>query len=442
MLHRWLLLIFALAFTAAVQAQAPTDTAHIRFVHTAPDLPQVSVRLNDELLSAALAYGSVTDWTITPVGTLAVTVDDVLLTSVEALADEWITLILTTDSQARPTLNVVREDLSAPAAQESRLTLHYGLADGQPEVDVLLDGMLFARGLMLRQNLTVNVVANTYGVQLTLPDDSVTPLVEVNDVILTKQSVYLLVIYGDANAPQSQLILSDAPADEQPITLQPTNTPTPQAQGIAALRFAHLSSGTPPIDIYLNGEKGNTRVLRFPDFSSWTSFPAGLYRVGVTLADTPLSEALIAPVDIEFKAGTFTNVMIIGALANNTLTLHLLEENYEELRQGAARLSVLNAHPGAGPINATLENGVELVNQLGYPGYFGSNDGLANLILEAGTYDLIFSADNTDDVLFELPNRTLLAGRSYLITVISADPPFFLTFSDIRETEALLAQDE
>lgn len=444
MRHRWLVWIFAFVFTSVIQAQPPTDTAHVRFFHAVPDLPPVSLRLNDALLSDALAYGDVTEWITTQAGTFTVSVNETLLPALDVLADEWLTLIVTLDSQDRLALHTVREDVSQPDAQESRLTLHYGLVDSLPEVDMLLDGMLFAPGLPLGQDLTANVIANTYTVQLTTPDEPAEPLVEVNDITLEKESVYLLVIYGPNDAPQFELIVSNAPttALEQSVPVQPTDTPAPQAQGMMALRFAHLSSGTPPIDIYLNGEKGNTRVLRFPDFTGWTSFPAGLYRVGVTLADAPSSETLIAPLDIEFEAGTFTNVMIIGALANNTLTLHLLEESYKELRQGAARLSILNAHPGAGPINVALENGVELVNQLGYPGYFGNNDGLANLIVDAGTYDLIFSADGDADMLFELPNRSLLSGRSYFITVISADPPFFLTFSDIGETEALLTQGE
>lgn len=441
MLHYWLLLILALIGVLPVQAQNASDTANFRFMHLAPSLAQVTVSVNDDTFSALLDYTNTTDWTSITAGTLNVSLDDTPLESLDVQPDEWLTLIITTDAQGNPTLNTIREDTTPPPAQETRLTLYYGVIGGLPEIDVLLDEMLLTRGLVNGQSLTVNVVANTYRVQLTNPDSPTERLIAVNGLALAKETVYLLVIYGEADAPQSQLIVSDAPVPQTP-TSQPTDTPTPQPQGTAALRFAHLSSGTPPIDIYLNGEKGNTRILRFPDFSGWTSLPAGLYRVGVTLADTPLSEALIAPIDIEFQAGTFTNVMLIGALANNTLTLHLLEENYAELRQGAARLSVLNAHPGVGSINVTLENGVELVKQLGYPGYFGSNDGLANLIVDAGTYDLIVSADNNGDVLFELPNRSLLSGRSYFITVISADPPFFLTFSDIRETEALLAEDE
>lgn len=441
MLHRWLLLILALVMISPVQAQDVSDAIRFRFVHLAPSLTQATLSLNDSF-TTRLEYNQITDWESANAGILTVSLDGVTLESFDAQADEWLTLILTTDTQARPALTVLREDTSTPATQEARLTLYYAVAGGLPQIDVLLDEMLLTRGLSNGQSLTVSVVANRYNVQLTNPDAPTERLITIDDLTLSKESVYLLVIYGEADAPQSQLIISDPPAPQTTITTQPTETPTPQPQGTAALRLAHLSSGTPPIDIYLNGEKGNTRVLRFPDFTGWQTLPAGLYRVGVTLADAPLSEALIAPIDIAFQAGTFTNVMLIGALANNTLTLHLLEENYEELRQGVTRLSVFNAHPGVGPINVTLDNGVELVTQLGYPGYFGSNDGIANLILDAGLYDLTFSADNTANVLFELPNRNLLAGRSYFITVISADPPFFLTFSDLRETEALIAESE
>jgi len=441
MLHRWLLLILALVMISPVHAQNAPDTVHFRFVNLAPSLTRANLSLN-ESFATRLDYGNITDWQSAEAGTLTVSLDGTLLESFDAQTNEWLTLILTTDAQARPTLTVLREDTTPPAAQEARLTLYYAVAGGLPQTDVLLDEMLLTRGLINGQSLTVNIVANRYSVQLSNPDAPTERLITIEDLTLDKESVYLLVIYGEADAPQSQLILSDPPAPQTAVAIQPTETPTPEPQGIAALRLAHLSSGTPPIDIYLNGEKGNTRVLRFPDFTGWQTLPAGLYRVGVTLADAPLSEALIAPIDVAFEAGTFTNVMLIGALANNTLTLHLLEENYEELRQGVTRLSVFNAHPGAGPINLTLDNGVELVTQLGYPGYFGNNDGIANLILDAGVYDLIFSADNTADVLFELPNRNLLAGRSYFITVISADPPFFITFSDLRETGALIAESE
>ncbi len=439
MLYRWLLLVLTLVIASPIPAQDASDAVHFRFAHLASSLTQANLSLDGSFV-ARLDYGQITDWESTNAGTLTVLLDNTALASFDAQDNEWLTLILITDAQARPSLTVLHEDVTPLAAQETRLTLYYAVTGSLPQADVLLDEMLLARGLVNGQSLTVDLIANTYRIQLANPASPAERIVTIDGVTLKQGSVYLLAIYGEVDAPQSQLIFSDPPAPQSPSVTPPVTTPIPQSQGTAAVRLAHLSSGTPPIDIYLNGEKSNTRVLRFPDFTGWQTIPAGLYRVGVTLADTPLSEALIAPIDVTFEDGTFTNVMLIGALANNTLTLHLLEENYEELRQGATRLSIFNAHPGAGPINVTLENGVELVKQLGYPGYFGNNDGLANLILDAGVYDLSVSADNAADALFELSDRNLLAGRSYFIAVISADPPFFLTFSDIRETAALLAE--
>lgn len=441
--HFMLSLVCLWIVSPVVLAQDEADTVYVRVANLAPSLEQVDVSINAETLFESLVYGMVSEWQALATDSLTVSIDaeTTPLKVIDAEAGEWLTLVLNTvDDLLR--VDVVREDVSATAPDESRVTLYYGLQSDASEdaVDVFLDDTLFTRGLGSGQSLTVNVIANTYSVRLAEPDANGETLVEVEEVLLEEGVIYLLVVYGEADAPQNLLLISETPTPEA--TPIPTLSPTASPDGKAGLRLAHLSSGTPPIDIYINGERGTWRTLRFPDFSSWTAIPSGVYRIAITLADEPLSEALLPPMDVTLEAGTFTNLMLIGALANNTLELHEIEETYSELRQNATRLSVFNAHPGAGPITATLDNGVELVSQLGYPGFFGSNDGFTSMILDAEVYDLTFTAGAEDELLFELPGRKLHAGRSYLIAVISADPPFFLTFSDMSETEALLRADE
>jgi hypothetical protein len=206
---------------------------------------------------------------------------------------------------------------------------------------------------------------------------------------------------------------------------------------LTAVRAAHLSSGTPPIDFYVNGELLEPEPLRFPDAARWRPLTAGTYRVAVTLAGEPLSEAVVGPIDLTLEGGLYTNLAVIGALANNSLTLHAFEEDMLPLGQDQTRIGILNAHPGFGPVTVRTDTGVNLISRLGYPGFFGDNDGYVEVLLDAGVYNLSFVDDISNQVLFQFNDRRFISGRNYLVAVIVADPPFLLTFSDVQEAQEI-----
>lgn len=211
--------------------------------------------------------------------------------------------------------------------------------------------------------------------------------------------------------------------------------------GRALLRVAHFSSGSSPLDVYINGENDRFERIYFPEISPWQVFETGVISVMITLPDQ--TEALILPLEVNLTDNSYNTLFIIGTTANESLQLHALQEDFSPLTLGDVRVNVFNALPGTNlDVLTTDENGDNptiLIDGLGYPGFFGGNDGFDNFIVSDGMYNLRVLFVETQDVLFELPGTNFFSGRNYLIAAINANPPFVVTFSDLAETEALLA---
>lgn len=438
-MFRKLLIVFivfgVLSGTLLAQSNTPT-TVNVRLIHLAPDAGALNVRINDESFVNQLTPGSFTRWVTYNTPDLSVVLldgDDAVLTESSVSSDEWTTLAILPAGDSL-TILPIREDHSPIAAGEGRLTVFYGVEDAI-NADLLVDGMLFAREVTEDTSLTVNLVANVYNMALVNTEDPDETLVTFDGVDLEDGLNLLVAAYGDADNIQTLVAVESA------VTLDPTATPqesTPLTGGETLIRASHLSSGTPPIDIYLNGELLTEDSLRFPEVARWVAIPAGTYRVAVTLSGEPLSEAVAGPIDITLEGGRFTNLAVIGALANNSLTLHTFEEEFSMLSPDQTRIGILQAHPGVGSITLELDSGVALVSRLGYPGFFGDNDGFTEVVLDAGIYDMTLIQDDNTRPLFQFRQRRFLGGRNYLIAVISADPPFLLTFSDVQETTQMM----
>ncbi len=345
------------------------------------------------------------------------------------------TLLVYADQEADLAASLLPMDDRVIADGEGRLIVFHTL---DANVDLLLDGALFAPDIEggVDGVLTLDLLAGVYEVALSPAGDPETLLRTVDALRLPDQGQVVLALGGQAEP--ALLVLTDSLAEEDAASA--TAEPEPQAEP-TLLRYWHLSSGTPPLDLYINGVRQDFSPLSFPDASPWLRLDAGTYRVAVTVANEPIQAALIGPLEVTLDAGTFNHLTTIGALANNSVELHHIQETFNALGTNQFYLNVFNADPNLGAVNLTRGNEVSLVSRLGYPGFFGANDGLSTLVLPTGTYVLTFTGAASGQTVLELPARRFVAGRSYFVAVIRADPPFLLTFSDIAETRALLASD-
>lgn len=429
----WSLFVTVVMLLAGVRSPAlggsnDDSVGYLRFGHFAADAASVEIYLGGDLVVPGLASGEVTSWRAIAARDVVVSVivnatDESLSLSLSLAVDRWLTVALIRAEGGALALRAIEEDYTPLADDESRLTLLYAV--GIPRtVDVRLSDVPAARLDAYEAVVLSNAQAGVYDLTLIRSGTS-TPAYFFPGIVLEPQTNHLIVITG---------ALGDASLINIPTPVSAASRASGQpGNGITLVRAAHLSSGTPPVDVYINGELFELGTLRFPEFSSWQAYPAGTYRLAVTLAGEPLSEALLGPLDVTLDEGVYTNLFIIGSLANNTLQLHRVAENFTPLGQNTARISFLNAYPGTGSVSVLLGNGNRLIEQLGYPGFFGTNDGFTQVILPSGVYDFDIVQDGTQQRLARLESRNLLPSRNYLIALINADPAFFLTFTDISE---------
>jgi hypothetical protein len=413
----WILIIW-MCIAVPIQAQEMT---HLRFGHFSPTVRvSVEVYLNEEASELnALRYSEISEWLDLPAGnyTVSFRVNGEVITDtlrVESKAGDWNTVVFIDD------LQIIKEDTSPLADGKSRITVLQSV-EGLSSLNIRLDQTIFYREL--DDMLNADIVSNTYRFAFETSGET---LIALDELTLEEGQHTFVVLTGTSASPRI-ITLTLPPAGES-------------GSEQALVRFAHLSSGTPALDFYLDGQLTGFRNMRFPEFTNWVALPAGNYTLAVTLRGDSLADAVIEPTQITLAAGTYTTTTVIGALANDTLQAHFFEEDFTELSVNRFRLGVFNAHPGTGAVDVRLADGTTmLIERLGYPGFFGNNDGFSELILERGVYDL--QIVRGADILIDLSGTTFIEGRNYLIAVISADPPFWLTFSDVGETRALLNEE-
>jgi Ni,Fe-hydrogenase III small subunit len=442
-------LIFLIAPTLLGQPGQPehpddsASTAHWRFAHFAAGAGNLDVYVDGQAASRlGVGFGEVSGWKDIAPGSYTVTVnsagtsDAVFTLTLVLTVGQWITVAAVDDNQ-KPVGMLILEDFSPIADSETRLTVISTL-DQNASVDVVANGTPILEGIKSSvpetngaeghtgSGTTVELDANTYDIQVTTTGAREDILIDAGAVDLQPRRSYLAAALSTDEDPRLVLVGTAI-----------GNGAVDNPGGSALIRVAHLSSGTPPITVQVNGEAAGFDGLRFPEFSQWVRLDAGEVSVTVEVED---SAAAIAPLNLRLEPSTATTLAIIGTLANNTLEARALREDYAPLAPGFVRVSVLNAHAGLGPISIQSADGTSYIEELGYPGFFGENNGFNQFIVEEGTYDLRVTQTETDTAVIDLTGTNLFAGRNYFIAVIVADPPFVLTFSDLAETQALLAQ--
>jgi transforming growth factor-beta-induced protein len=183
------------------------------------------------------------------------------------------------------------------------------------------------------------------------------------------------------------------------------------------IRVAHFSPDTPAVDVFVNGAAA-IESLEFPTITGWIELPAGSYNLAVAPAGAGIEAAAIGPADFNLPADAWITVAATGSLANGTLAPQVLVEDYSELAEGSARVSVFHAIEDA-PAVDVWANGARAIPQLAYPGTIGNNDGLFTLDVPAGTYDFqVVPSGATAPVVIDLPGTMLEANMHYFVAAV------------------------
>lgn len=429
------------------QESTPDETvAHIRLAHLAPGLATTDLYLNDVPVMRRLTLGEITEWRGYPPGnfrlSLSASDSSPSLADFDVQAGDWVTLALVDSDEGGGgggSARVILEDYRAKA-ESARVTFVQALNDNIT-MNVLVDGKVLLQAAPLSDSdgvATAEISVGNHEIAIVNSAATDTRLGEPAQRDFAAMSNTFIAIYGTLDAPEMVVQTAMMPASTE-------DTPLPNSAAQALLRVLHISSGTPPLDIYVDGQvqttavggDGDTADLRFPEMSGWMVLSAGTSEIIITESgesrDTPLLPALT----LNLKQDSTTTLAIIGAAANDTLQVWPLQEDFSDVTTGSVRVGLFNAHPGSGPVNVQLDDGTVLASQLGYPGFFGDNDGFIETIVDEGAYDasIIQSTDETALVTFPVDLRS---GRNYFLAIISANPPYYLTFSDLAETQELL----
>jgi transforming growth factor-beta-induced protein len=201
------------------------------------------------------------------------------------------------------------------------------------------------------------------------------------------------------------------------VLLPPADDMMMQEEETVNIRVAHFSPDTPAVDVFVNGAAA-IEGLEFPNITGWIELPAGSYNLAVAPAGAGIEAAAIGPADFNLPADAYITVAATGSLAAGTLAPQVLVEDYSDLAEGSARVSVFHAIEDA-PAVDVLAGGTRIIVSLGYPGTLDNNDGLFTIDVPAGTYDLqVVPSGANSPVVLDLPGTTLEANVHYFVAAV------------------------
>lgn len=178
----------------------------------------------------------------------------------------------------------------------------------------------------------------------------------------------------------------------------------------AFVRVGHFATDVPAVDVYLNGQLSTVQNLTLGQVTPWIAVPTGTYSVAVTLAGAPLANAVITLDGAALDADTWTTIGAIGSLANDSLALNPVVEDYKTpIADGVTRVSLFHAIENMTGVDL-LRRGAAMISTVTYPQPRLGNDGQASVELASGTTDFqIAAAGRSNAVIVNVPGVELTA---------------------------------
>jgi transforming growth factor-beta-induced protein len=241
-----------------------------------------------------------------------------------------------------------------------------------------------------------------------------------------------------------QVIVTDVQASNGIIhVIDAVLMPPSAEEAMTTIRVGHFSPDAPAVDVFVDGEAA-IEGLEFPTLTDWMQLPAGTYSIAVAPAGAGIEEAVIGPADFDLPAGAYITVAAIGSAEAGTLAPQVLVEDYSEITEGNARVTVFHAIEDA-PAVDVLAAGAPVVSALSFPGMAGENDGSFVLEVPAGSYDLqVVPTGATEPVVLDLPGTELEANMNYFVAAVGTldSPQVVLAATDMAALSEMMAEEE
>jgi hypothetical protein len=330
--------------TSARAVQAQDLMARLRFLHAVPGAPEVDVYLDGAVVASGLAFGEVTPH-------LKVAGGDHKVTLRQAGTDATSAALVEVNVPVSPSLAYIVVAEGKPGAVEAalyedvldeigiglaRLTAINAIADAPP-LDVLT-----REGGPLLQGVNYGAQFGTININSGVQDLVVVPaggavdsaVVDIGKVPLESGTLYTLVALGqiEGGTTPSALVIS---------------TPVNGAAGSVLVRFANGTPGAPAFDVY-SGDTLLVPSLSFGTMSGHIALPSGSYTFAVRPEGSPAADPPSATVAVQLDESTpAVTVVALEQASDQTLALQSFPDNVAGITPDKARISVVNAVPGA-----------------------------------------------------------------------------------------------
>lgn len=351
------LVALAAGFPGSQAVQAQDDMSRVRFLHAVPGAPSVDVYLDGSLVVTDLAFGRATPHlnvgggehqvALRQAGTGAT--GPVLLEVPVPLVPGLAFTVVAQGSVEALEAALYEDILDEIAPGLARLTAINAIADAPPVDVVTTEGGPLLQGVSYGAQFgTVNIGTGVQDLVLVPAGGAVeSALAPVGQVPLTSGVLYTFVALGtlEGTVTPSSLVLA---------------TPLNGADGSVLVQVAHGSPDAPAVDVYAN-DMLLVPSLNVGQLSGHIALPPGDYALALRPAGTPAADPPVLETPVTLDAATpAVTVLASGLLSEENLALQVLPDPVAGIASDMARLSVINAVPGASA-TVTLSDASETV---------------------------------------------------------------------------------
>jgi len=379
-----LLFVAVVGLVFAGLAPNALPAAKVRVLHSAPDVPAVTVYVNGAAAIQSLAPLESTDYLDLPAGTYKVAVAlagqpesaAVLRTDLTVQDGKRYTAFATGLLASSSVKLGAFEDVWRAPFQRSSIRVWHNSPDA-PAVDVLVNGQTVLSNVPYgATSQYLPLPAGSYDVRINVA--GTTTSVFSGSVTLARGESYTAVAMGSVTgkgAPFEVEVLRDATSG-------------------ALLRVLHASPNVPAVTVYVNGQPAVKRLGTLKA-TGYLSLDAGTYDVAVAPAGQPLSKAVLkAKITLADKTRYTGLARGLAGAKKNKLEL-ALQTDIATAPTGKAAVRAWHLSPDAPKVDIWV-NGKKVLSRVGYKqasGYLSLNAGAYRIqVAIAGTKKIVLDA--------------------------------------------------
>jgi hypothetical protein len=194
------------------------------------------------------------------------------------------------------------------------------------------------------------------------------------------------------------------------VVMAPQGADAQQATG--RVRIMHASPDTPPVDIFVDGQKAVT-ALAFPNNTGYVALPAGGHNVKVFVSPSDGTGTPALQATLEVVAGKDVTVLATGRVGDGSLALTIFEDDNRTPSGNNAHIRLIHASPDAPPVNVAVAG----TNTNVFTGIAFRNVS-PYVPVPAGTYSLDVKVNATGATVLTVPNLKLDARTVYTAVAV------------------------